>query len=356
MYIRKISTHAIPCGEGVALAAISDSDLRASFDDDGEVLLLDPGTGNEIGVRGEGRWMASDVCAITVCGEVLLAGGCMDGTVQLWNPRTGIQVKVLRGHETPVHAVCEIETGGLHLLASADNSQILLWDPASGELIQTIRDDKQGIGELCAVSVGANSMIAGTSYRKILLWDPIEGDQVGTLEGHSAHIQALCTINANGNTFLASGDSTIDRVEIDRGDVDEGAPEHTVRLWDPVRVEQVRVLEGHSNDVTAVCQISVRGHDLLASAGRDATVRIWNPVSGSSIMTIPVHYSVASITGINDLLVIGLDAGLVAIKINSSQWPALDSCRRRTVTAAVVRDLGCIVRRSRARQRASLTW
>ena len=79
----------------MAIAVISDPDLKASFEGDGDVLLMDSRTGAEIGVRGSGRWMASDLCTVTVGGEALLAGGCSDGTIQLREPLTGKQVRVL---------------------------------------------------------------------------------------------------------------------------------------------------------------------------------------------------------------------------------------------------------------------
>jgi WD40 repeat protein len=163
-------------------------------------------------------------------------------------------------------------------------------------------------------------MLASAHGREILLWNPANGKHIRTLEGCSASIGSLCAVEADGLSLLASGESRIDQVEVDRGDVDEDAVDCAVRLWNPVSGKQIRIFEGHSGPVTAVCSFSIRNRDLLASASDDKTVRVWNPASNTSILTIPVSYSATSMTWVNDSLVIGLDAGMLAIRLEPDQW------------------------------------
>jgi WD40 repeat protein len=73
----------------------------------------------------------------------------------------------------------------------------------------------------------------------------------------------VCPVTVDGQHLLASAGY-------------DGA----VRIWDPATGQQRAILEGHQAGVTAVCPVTVDGQHLLASAGDDGTVRIWNPAAG----------------------------------------------------------------------------
>lgn len=60
----------------------------------------------------------------------------------------------------------------------------------------------------------------------------------------------------------------------------------TVRLWDPNQsYENIRTLRGHENTVSAVRFLTPTGCH-LASASRDASIRIWDVLTGYCVKTI----------------------------------------------------------------------
>ena len=86
---------------------------------------------------------------------------------------------------------------------------------------------------------------------------------------------------------------------------------------------ELAVLRGHDGYVNAVCTMPAGGRTLLASAGDDPTVRLWDPQTGTRTATVPTHYAALAVTGVAGSLAIGLDAGVLVISLDPSLTPAL---------------------------------
>jgi WD40 repeat protein len=71
----------------------------------------------------------------------LLASGSGDATVRLWNPATGEELHVLRGHDGLVEDVALSPDGSVLASASRDGT-VRLWDTATGDLLHTIFSDE----------------------------------------------------------------------------------------------------------------------------------------------------------------------------------------------------------------------
>ena len=105
-------------------------------------------------------------------------------------------------------------------------------------------------------------------------WSTVTTHRERTLqEGHTGGVWQLCAFTLAGQTLVASA-----------------GEDEMVRVWNPVTGQQLRVLEGHGGAVNSVCGFtSADGQVLLASAGADAVVRIWDPVSGQQLRVLEGH-------------------------------------------------------------------
>ena len=95
----------------------------------------------------------------------------------------------------------------------------------------------------------------------------------------------------------------------------------TVRIWDPGTGEQRAMLEGHRAEVSCVRPVTMAGRQMLASAGDDGTVRIWDPGTGACPLTVPTYYPPQATAWVAGSLAIGLGAGILVIKPRAAGWP-----------------------------------
>lgn len=249
---------------------------------DGTVMLWDPGCGDLLGVlvgpeddrdvppiHRPSRWV-NGICTLrTGDGRTLLAVGREDGSVPIWDPSTGELSGVLStGDEDPVTDVCALpDSGGRTLLVTANRSgSVRWWDPVTGRQAGALGATLRGVSaRICAVpGPGGRPLLATADSAGLRLWEPGRRRPVGTTVVEA--ITTLCAVpDGNGRTLLAIG-------------VFEGP----IQLWDPVTGEQVgRPLTELADRATALCAVpGPEGRSLVAAGSDDGTIRLWETATG----------------------------------------------------------------------------
>ncbi|MFC1436161.1 AAA family ATPase [Streptacidiphilus sp. N1-3] len=246
----------------------------------------------------------SAVCGVQVGPLSLLASGCADGTVWLWDPQATGPARAAGGFSGGVRAVCLAEAGRLGILAAAcSDGKAWLWNSTTGRLIRALEGHTDELTAVGAIRARGRTWLAtGCADGSIRMWRLRSGTQVGTLEGHIGAVNALCSVRMGHRTLLASG----------------GA-DGTVRLWKPgLAGGYVRALRGHTGAVTSVCAVDTDGSQALASGSADGTVRLWKPGRKAWDATLPGHIGgvtamcVLPATG-QSLLAVGSAEGTVRV-------------------------------------------
>lgn len=181
---------------------------------------------------------------------------------------------ILDGHTGPVRAVAVgVTAAGSPIVASgSDDGSIRLWDPRSGQGADPLLAGDHGVTHLAMGQARGNEVILASSrWGRVQLWDPMAGRPLGG-PLTEAHGGSLAFVKMAGVTHLA---------------VLSGS---TVRLWNVSTGEAVRQIEAHregaqGSGLTVVVQPG--GHEILAvSARNDPTVRLWNPLTGDPVGTV----------------------------------------------------------------------
>jgi len=185
----------------------------------------------------------------------ILAIGKSDGTVELWNPRTGQAMWRSQGHKGAVRELALSPHDRLMVTASRD-FLAKLWDVKTGKELATLSGHTDGVFS-AAFSPDGKLIATGAIDGTARLWDAATRKQLTVLTGHKEGVYYI-SFSGDGQTLAtASGD-------------------RTVRLWNLATRREVARLD-HGRDVVTV-GFTPRG-DALISSVLDGTIRRWSAPS-----------------------------------------------------------------------------
>ena len=215
----------------------------------------------------------------------LLATGDREGVLAIWDAASGHRLKTFQ-HESRACTVA-FHPGGKLIAVGCSDQKIYIWDTDRDSCINVLAGHANEVWAL-AYTRNGRFLFSGSDDNTVRVWDPDRAACLHVLDEHTGWIQTLAINRAQ--TILATGsqDKTIDVWDLSRLGRD-GPP----RL--------ARRLAGHRARVTAVC-FSPDGR-LIVSSSLDETIRLWQVATGEclQIWTIPGPYAGMDITGATGL-------------------------------------------------------
>jgi WD40 repeat protein/DNA-binding SARP family transcriptional activator/energy-coupling factor transporter ATP-binding protein EcfA2 len=165
----------------------------------------------------------------------------------------------LNGHTDQVRTVVSSPDGQV-LATGGDDEVIRLWDLETGQpLAPPLAGHSDNIRDI-AFSPDGQLLASGSFDGTVILWDVTNGEPVGSPLNHEAQVWSVA-FSSDGQWLVT------------------GAADGKIRFWDASSGQLIgEPYEAHNGTVAALA--FGRSGNLLASAGRDDTVFLWEVLAG----------------------------------------------------------------------------
>ena len=273
-------------------------------------------------LKGHTDWI-TDIEIVSIENSLLIATSSRDGTIKLWNKK-GTLVNTLSGHQDWVNSIAVFD---YYLVSGSSDGNVIIWDAKAGEQIETIKVSEEGIGDLAlsnnfipvnspyidfSVEKEKNLTIAASEYDRVTLLN-INQMNSGKWQLTSKFAMPIDEYIVDINKIAISPDGKLLTIATNdgiytynqEGFLEQSLNGHNGSVLD-LEFQKKELLR--ANDInTDLKKHSSDKNYILASAGADKTVRIWNvsqPTSLEdgglySIATSPANSDIFAAAGFN---------------------------------------------------------
>lgn len=239
----------------------SDSKRIVSASLDGTVRIWDAKTGKELNIL-KGHTDTVDSAAFSPDGKRIVSASWGDLTVRIWDAETGEELNILKDHTGSVFSAAFSPDSKRIVSTSADGT-IRIWDAKTGTVLHVMKEHRSSWFHSAVFSPDGKRIISVGDT--VCIWDVETGKKLNMLKGHTGSVYSVA-FSPDGKRMVSGSSSSGDK---------------TVCIWDAETGEELNILKGHTGAVRSAV-FSPDGKRVV-SASCDGTVRIWDAKTGRAL-------------------------------------------------------------------------
>jgi WD40 repeat protein len=230
-----------------------------SWSDDGTLRIWDRKTGDCVKLfPGHGEFF--DGAEELRSGKIL--SWSWGGSLRVWDGKTAKAPSEYRGDETPAMGAQELKDG--RILSWSLGGSLQVWDGRNGDYVSFFQEHETSV--LAAKELSDGRILSWSRGHTLRVWDGQSGASAGVLRGHDARI--------------GGAEELRDRRVI------SWSWDKTLRVWDVQNGECAKVLMGHSSGINGAQELL----DLrVVSWSWDKTLRVWDLQTGQCLAVLRGH-------------------------------------------------------------------
>ncbi|HEY9707281.1 MAG TPA: hypothetical protein V6D48_03665, partial [Oculatellaceae cyanobacterium] len=296
-----------------AIAITPNGQQAISASADGTLRVWDLKSGQSLRTL-EGHTASVNAVTVTPDGQQAVSVSA-DGTLRVWDLKSGQSLPTVEGHTAPVNAVAVTPKGQQAISASLDGT-LRVWDLKNGKSLRTLEGHTASVNAV-AVTADGQQVVSASADSTLRVWDLKSGQSVTTVEGHTAPVFGVAVTPDGKQAVSVSADSTVRVWDLKSGTSSRALEGHTaqvlgvavtpngqqavsasadgsLRVWDLKSTELQRTLRGHTYPVNAVA-VTPNGQQVL-SASADGSLRVWDLQSGAAVPLARAKGSVVTLS------------------------------------------------------------
>lgn len=135
-----------------------------------------------------------------------IASGSRDGTVKVWDLRTGKLIRTLNGDKFNVISVA-FSRDGSKIVSGGDDKSVKVWNTMTGELTHTLRGHTDRVNSVAFSANDDHIIVSGSDDKTVNMWSVTTGILLRSLKNHTDCVNSVAC--CYGGILSGSDDKTI---------------------------------------------------------------------------------------------------------------------------------------------------